>query len=454
MRPVSKVVRVKLLDIAPKFRDFGPSEMLAISGILTIKSASFQAMLKSLNKSLVKKFHREATARGHASLLTSPNVYFWLEGSRILDFYFTSFPFGSYIMLSSRRFGISFKNIVIPDSILESKFSEKYEKICREMVRFYAEEMKKVGKDKARKILPIGFVSRGFFNFPLQLLIGSLKEAENENFPREIQLMLAKMERKMKKIGEIYEAAKSLPYNTTYPHPNLFSEKKLKVRKFRLKILNKEKFKLPKIKILPEAKKIMENCKLWKGFVDSVENKLTVKVEARVSLAAWNEIKRHRTVRQDVESIYDAAEDCLKNKRLIHVPKGINKKRFLEICSEALSLYEEMVENGIEKRDAIYILPHSITLGINLILNGYHIFDPFGFLGVRSCSTADYELNELSQKIIDEICKRISGIKKLLGPKCKIGFCPERIFCANIFRFVKNYNLELHKKLQAELLQI
>ena len=311
----------------------------------------------------------------------------------------------------------------------------------------------KVGADKARKILPIGFISRGFFNFPLQLLIGSLKEVENENIPKEIQLILAKIERKIKKIGEVYEAAKSLPYDTTYPHPNLFSEKKLEVRKFKLKILSKEKFKPVKIRILPEEKKIRKNCKLWKEFVNSVQNNLIVKIETRVSLAAWNEIKRHRTVRQDVESIYKAAESCLKNERLIHIPKGVNKKRFLEICSEALSLYEDMVENGIEKRDAIYILPHAITLGTTLILNGYHLFDPFGFLGVRSCPTSDYELNELSQKIMDGICKKIRGIKDLLGPKCKIGFCPERNFCANIFKFVKNYNLNLHKKLQAQLLQ-
>jgi thymidylate synthase ThyX len=115
---------------------------------------------------------------------------------------------------------------------------------------------------------------------------------------------------------------------------------------------------------------------------------------------------------------------------------------------EALAFYKKMVDGGVEKRDAIYVIPHAINLGIVMLLDGYHIFDPFGFVGIRTCSTTDHEVtaiaNAIANKVAKEAAREVPGVENLIGPKCKLGYCPEREFCGLVKKFVKDYDEKMH----------
>ena len=467
MKKVSHAIEVDMIDYGPKFEDSGPDKIVAASGILTMRKKDFTKMLGDIDNKVLKGFHNEATKRGHASLTTSVNFYFWLEGSRILDFYFSSFPFGSYIISSSRRIVFGPEHLVIPDSIAESEFKDDYEKLCREMIELYHIVKEETSIDNARRILPIGFVSSGLFAFPLQLILGIIKEVREDDqrktptLPKEIGEIAALLEESInEKTNYLANAALKLPYNTNFPHPNLFRndvefEKPgvrilLKDENFE-ELLNILKVKLDKLEVEKKdlKHKINEASEIWKGFIEKAQNKILLEANLLGSLTIWNDIKRHRTVRQKVEPIYTAIERSIKNwdENNFYIPKVKDpklKEEIIEVYKKAFWLYNKMVENGIEKRDAIYIIPHGINLRMNMFFDGYHLFDPFGFLSIRTCTTTDHEIVEIFNKVINILRNNIPETEGLIGPKCKLGYCPERNFCGLIKKFVKDYDEDTH----------
>ena len=469
MRKVSDVIRVEPLDYAPKFKDSGPDKILAASGILTMKNKDFLKTLGKIDDKTLKGFHNEATRRGHASLTTSANYYFWIEGSRIIDFYFSSFPFGSFLIFSSRRIRIETENLVIPDSIENSKFKNEYGDICKKMVDLYHRIEEETGnKDYARRVLPIGFTSKLFFSLPLQVVLGIIKEVKEDKkrkeplLPNELWEIAKTLERQIKiNTSFLTGASLNLTYNTNYPHPNLFNSDtdfQTPCTKILLKdenfgeLLNEVKNKL-KMGVDNPKERIKESPRIWKEFVDNIQDKILLEVKIKGSLSIWNDIKRHRTVRQKVESIYHAAERCLKNwdESNFDMPPVENpelREEMIGLYKESLELYRKMIDNDIEKRDAIYVIPHGINLGIRLFLDGYHIFDPFGFIGIRACTHTDHEIVAMVNKIISDLKRDFPEIESLLGPKCKIGFCPERNFCGVVKQFVRNYDEDLHSVFQ------
>ncbi len=428
MKNVEKALSVELIDYAPVFLGFGPDEILTVSGILTAKKDSFKKMLKKIDKNLAKNFHREATKRGHASLLTTPVFYFWIEGSRIIDLFLTAFPFGSYLMFSSRRIKIAMHNIIIPDFIERSPYKGEYEKVCRKMLEVY-KELLKAGCDQARNILPLGFSSYGFFSFPAQTLLTCIKECEmNAKIPEELKIIAKNFKTALKNSVPILFEAAERAYETGFPFPNIFGD---------CKIDENEKIE---VVYCGSIGKIFEmKARGWKELAQAAQNEILVSVVSSLSLAAWNEIKRHRTVRQSVESVYSAAERYLKNPKeeYFHIPPSADES-YKEAFHEAMALYEKLVDGGVEKRHAIYIVPHALKIKFKLLLDGFHLLDPFGFIGVRACSTTHYEVRDFVGKIIARMACNIPELAEFLGPKCKTGACPEKNSCGRVKEFQKS----------------
>ena len=157
-------------------------------------------------------------------------------------------------------------------------------------------------------------------------------------------------------------------------------------------------------------------------------------------------------MKQNVENIYNAIKRAIDHdiKENFFVPNYLPKELENEVEEaylNSIQLYEKMVNDGVPKTEAIYIIPLGLKVKYKIYMDGYHIFDPFGFIGVRSCTTADSEIVATINKIISELVNL--GIPyELLGPKCKLGFCPERKFCSIIKRFVPEYDESLHEFMQ------
>lgn len=432
MKSVTESIKVELIDYGPVYKNFIPDKILAVSGILTAKKGDFTKMLESLSENAVKKFHEEATKRGHASLLTTPIFYFWIEGSRVIDFFLTSFPFGSYLMFSSRRIEISMDNIVIPDAIKNSEYKNEYEKICKELLKEY-KNLLKFGYDQARNILPLGFTSYGFFSFPAQTILTCINECKrNKAIPEELKIISNEFEKILKlKTSYIFENSEKA-YETGYTFPNIFGDYEILENEC-VEVIYKGDIR----KILELYNKSVD----WKKISQHAQLEIFVKVVSFISLAGWNEIKRHRTVKQFVEPIYKAIERYLKNPKeeYFHIPPNAGKS-YKEAFHNAIAFYEKLIKSGVEKKHALYIIPHALKVKFKLILDGYNLLDPFGFIGIRSCSTTHYEVRRFAEKISENVTKAVPELKNLIAPKCKIGICPEKNCCGIVKRFERKNN--------------
>lgn len=465
MKNSSESIKADMLDYGPNFKSSGPDKIMAASGILTMKNKDFIKTLNSIDDKFLKGFHNEATRRGHASLTTSINYYFWIEGSRIVDFYFSSFPFGSYLIFSSRRIKINPENLIIPDSISESVFKDEYERLSTKMVELYHTVNEQTGRmDYARRILPIGFVSKLFLAMPLQTMVGVVKEVKEDQkkkeplIPKEIHEIAGIFEKTiLENTPHLSGASFKLSYNTNFPHPNLFNSD-LKFVEPRTEILIKRdgigslvsniKDNLDNLPDDPKVR-VSKTASVWKNFVENVHDKLLVEADVRGTLSIWNDIKRHRTIRQNVESIYSAVQRSLDiwDNDNFYIPQLENSgimEEIIRVYKDAFDLYKRMVDSGIEKRDAIFIIPHGVKLGIRMLLDGYHFFDPFGFVGIRSCTTTDHEIVSMVNKIATDVKNKVPEIGDMIGPKCKVGYCPEKVFCNVVKKFVKDYDQKKH----------
>jgi len=455
MEKISKCLSVELLDYSPKYFENGPDYVISACGFLTINTSKISDILKNLDKKSVENFHMGSTRRGHASLTTSINFYFWIEGSKVSDFYFSNFPFGSYLISSTRRIRLNEDLITIPDSIIEFGFEEEYRNTCKKLLNLYQKLFENYGADIARKLLPLSIKMHGFFSFPLQTIIGIVKDCEkrNEIYPKEI-IEIGKMIKKfaVEKAPLSTNAAEKLPYDNSYYKPNIFNGdfycedykfEKIYAENDFDEIIKKHYEKLKKIETIDER------SEEWKRFVMKIKDLTLFSHSDKISLACFTDLKRHRTMKQNVENIYNAIKRSLKedikdNFFFCSLFSKEIEKEVEDAYLSAVQLYEKMVDKGIQKTEAIYIIPLGLKVKYKIYLDGYHIFDPFGFIGVRSCTTADNEIVSTVNKIISELVD--FGIPyELLGPKCKLGFCPEKKFCSIIKRFTKKYDENIHK---------
>ncbi len=426
MKVAERSLRVVSIDASPKAGEISGDRLIAASGLLTGRSGSLLKEAKRLGDAEIKKFHLEATRRGHASILTTPTLYFWMEGSRMIDFFFTAFPFGSYLIFSSRRIPVERKSLLIPFEIKKSRLGRRYEQISLRMLESYKKALKEAGMDFARCLLPLGFSSYGLFSFPLQTLLTAYHEASRlrDNFPAELRIACKRMLKIAKKSFPLMISSAALGGETGFTFPNIFGETEIREKPgVKIVYLHED---LPKI--LKRFKK--EGERDYRALAFAVQNKILVRVVGEVSLAAWNEIKRHRTVRQSVESLYLAAE---RGRFYLFGEEG---KKYKEMLEESISLYEDLVSEGISKSEALYILPHALKVKITLLLDGYHLFSPFGFFGVRMCSKAYAEVREFCMRVKERIAEQLPEAGDLIEPKCKLGKCPERESCGYFRKFL------------------
>jgi thymidylate synthase (FAD) len=109
---------------------------------------------------------------------------------------------------------------------------------------------------------------------------------------------------------------------------------------------------------------------------------------------------------------------------------------FIKANPEALALYKEtinrtketydrLIEMGIDKEDARYVLPSSTASNIIVTMN---VRELFHFLELRMCQRAQDEIRIIAYKMY-EILSNISPIIfKYAGPTCKTkGFCKDKV---------------------------
>jgi hypothetical protein len=495
---------------------FNPQEIVSFSGLLTFKGKSVQELLKeTLDKGeevddRIKKILRKSSLKGHASLATTPVVSFLYEGSKFLDSLLTGMYFGSFLVSSGRRTNTSKEDIVFPKEILKNKEAKNiYLKSSYRKIDFYNSLLDKgVKKDTSSKILQYGIYGTGIIQLPLESIVSFKREYEIEKewMPEEAGLLINELEKKFKEMGvDLLYSTRSIAPRNSYPYPNIFKNPEDFNLTRELAEKKKEKFEIvsSSFNISPKLKEKLESH--WEEIKETVKSKEKIKekwqeillsrrkilrdynLAAKIDILSsvpwrvWGEKKRHRTCPQIVESIYycvnravrkfneigekieegNLSNDIInKAEEVISIPSLIKEnpdylKEYLLVAKDSFESYVKLVDLGIPKREAIFLIPRAIKLDV---LQSYDLYNLLtGYYPLRLCQTAEEEMRSntleevaLIKKHLNE--KEIGWLGNLILSKCElVGFCPEEKSCGYIKKLVKDYDEDFHGEMKEDL---
>lgn len=105
------------------------------------------------------------------------------------------------------------------------------------------------------------------------------------------------------------------------------------------------------------------------------------------------------------------------------------KEAYAEYMEIAFRFYKKMVEEGIPKEDARYILPNAVCSNIVVTMN---VRELLHFFNLRTCNRAQWEIREVAEGML-KLCKEVSPkLFKNAGPDCVTDVCHEgKMSCGN-----------------------
>ncbi|MCE7741999.1 MAG: FAD-dependent thymidylate synthase [Candidatus Heimdallarchaeota archaeon] len=145
-------------------------------------------------------------------------------------------------------------------------------------------------------------------------------------------------------------------------------------------------------------------------------------------ISGISRVTSHQLVRKRIASYSQQSQRYVDAKSFATVkPKSIEKSDFNEEYDKAMKdsydLYHKMVENGIPKEDARYVLPSATTTQMIVSMNAHSLVD---FFVRRLCTRAQLEITLLAQEMLKEVKKVSPVIFRDMGPYCEFyGYCPE-----------------------------
>jgi hypothetical protein len=208
---------------------------------------------------------------------------------------------------------------------------------------------------------------------------------------------------------------------------------------------------------------------------------VNIKVFSASAWRVWGDKKRHRTVGMAVDSVYRRAQNALlvlrrhrgqiEGKNLSHkaiddidetfsTPPQIRADReflheYLARALDSLEAYAKLVDLGIKERDAIFVVPRGLKLGV---VQNYDLYNLIaGYFPLRICSTAEEELRRASLKEAVAIknllqAKGLEWLGRHIVPKCHCaGFCLEENCCGMVKNINRGYDDAAHKEMHADL---
>ena len=157
----------------------------------------------------------------------------------------------------------------------------------------------------------------------------------------------------------------------------------------------------------------------------------------------------HEAVRHRIASYSQRSQRyCGEEKFSYTIPKTIQDnadllKKYTDKIEELKSLYSEMVENGIPKEDARYILPNATHTRFIMTMNARSLMN---FFHLRCCNRAQNEIREMANQML-KLCKEVApAIFKNAGASCvSLGYCPEGSRCCGRAKTLSEI-LEVAKK--------
>ena len=114
----------------------------------------------------------------------------------------------------------------------------------------------------------------------------------------------------------------------------------------------------------------------------------------------------HQLVRHRIASYSQQSQRYVNgNKFSCVIPPEIEKNKnlkaaFFNHIKSSMEFYEAMVDNGVKKEDARYLLPNAITTNIVVTMNARELIH---FIGLRTSPRAQWEIRQLAQEMLKQL---------------------------------------------------
>lgn len=153
---------------------------------------------------------------------------------------------------------------------------------------------------------------------------------------------------------------------------------------------------------------------------------ITYTILVKMSLSAFHQALRQRTLKHIPESIYHAL-----TRFDITIPPSINRSRYREeylaMVKKLYKKYLELIGEGVKPEDAVGIVSHSHNIYDVVNLDGWNIV---GSLPTRRCIKAQWEIRRVVGDLMKEVRKLGNPLPIFSLPGCiTFGKCPEKYPC-------------------------
>jgi len=172
------------------------------------------------------------------------------------------------------------------------------------------------------------------------------------------------------------------------------------------------------------AKRIIKRVTGY-GHASVVEHaSFTFSIEG-VSRAMTHQLVRHRIASYTHQSqryvTYDTLEKYVTPKS---IAENSNVKKFFDETLEKISdTYQKLLNLGIPKEDARFILPNAAKTNIIVTMNARELRH---FFALRCCARSQWEIREVAVEMLKQAKKATPALFENAGPSCiELGYCPE-----------------------------
>lgn len=147
-----------------------------------------------------------------------------------------------------------------------------------------------------------------------------------------------------------------------------------------------------------------------------------------ISRVATHQLVRHRVASYSQQSqryVGMSQQTCIAPPSVAALPEA--ESLFLTQVEAAWKCYEKLVELGVPKEDARFILPHGAETRIVVTMNARELHH---FFSLRLCKRAQWEIRELARQMLILAREASPEIFGLAGPSCVVcGKCAEAHSC-------------------------
>lgn len=143
-----------------------------------------------------------------------------------------------------------------------------------------------------------------------------------------------------------------------------------------------------------------------------------------VSRALSHQLVRHRIASYSQQSqryVDEAAFECIVPPSVEGRPEA--RAEFAGAMEAAAAAYRRLVELGVPREDARYVLPNACETKIVVTMNARALLN---FFDHRTCQRAQWEIRELAGLMLEEVRKVAPVLFEVAGPPCETeGICRE-----------------------------